>query len=202
MLPLTPPDSETSPFQQTVAGQLRVAADFAPLRPEKRLNTAVRPLLGLAGGRVMRRTFPAVALVFAIGISLPACTPSADDSEIRALVEAFGSRLQGVSLTSPTANEAINAQYADFVDSSLLEEWARAPGAAPGRAVSSPWPDRIEIISLDQVSPGVYSITAEVVEITSYELTHGGEAGRFPVRISVRRLQGRWMITGWATQGE
>ena len=58
----------------------------------------------------------------------------------------------------------MQAQYSDFVDPTLLEEWIRSPANAPGREVSSPWPDRIDIVSLDEISPDVYSISGEVVE--------------------------------------
>jgi hypothetical protein len=116
------------------------------------------------------------------------------------LVEHFGSRLQLVGLNSPSVAEDMRAQYADLVDPSLLEEWLHAPTTAPGRAVSSPWPDRIEITSIEEVSPGLYSVSAEVVELTSYELTHGGAAARIPVTLAVRQLQGQWLITGYTEQ--
>jgi hypothetical protein len=89
------------------------------------------------------------------------------------------------------------AEYAGLVDSSLLEEWSGDPSTAPGRSVSSPWPDRIEVASVDRISPGVYSVSGYVIEITSYELSHGGEAARLPVHITVGKLETQWLITGY-----
>ena len=112
----------------------------------------------------MRRSVLTVALALSVGSTLPSCVPSPKEAEVRTLVEAFGSRLQEVTLTSPNVGEEMQAQYSDFVDPTLLEEWIRSPANAPGREVSSPWPDRIEIVSLDEISPDVYSISGEVVE--------------------------------------
>ncbi len=129
--------------------------------------------------------------------SLTTDSAAADEAEIVSLVDAFGSRLQAVSLQSPNFVEEMMAEYAGLVDSSLLEEWSGDPSTAPGRSVSSPWPDRIEVASVDRISPGVYSVSGYVIEITSYELSHGGEAARLPVHITVGKLENQWLITGY-----
>lgn len=69
---------------------------------------------------------------------------------------------------------------------------------APGRMVSSPWPDRIEIATLVSETADRYVIDGFVVEITSAELASGGVADRIPVHMVVERQQGHWLITGYA----
>ena len=134
------------------------------------------------------------------------CTHSRDvtaldeESAVRYVVESFGKRLQNVSLQSPNAAQAIREQYAEWVAPELLEIWVRDISRAPGRVVSSPWPDRIEVISLAQEGATRYAVTGFVVEVTSVELVDGGAAAKIPVRIVVEKHEGRWVITGYAEE--
>jgi len=127
---------------------------------------------------------------------------SASDEEgaVRYVVESFGRRLQNVSLQSPNVAQAIREQYAEFVSPELLEAWAKDVSKAPGRVVSSPWPDRIEITALVKEGADKYAVTGFVVEITSIELVNGGAAAKIPVRIVVEKRVGRWLITEYAEE--
>jgi len=116
------------------------------------------------------------------------------------VVDSFGKRLQSVSLQSPNAAQAIRGQYAEFVSPELLEAWAKDVSKAPGRVVSSPWPDRIEITGLVKEGADKYAVTGFVVEITSVELANGGAAVKIPVRIVVEKREGRWLITEYAEE--
>jgi hypothetical protein len=142
-----------------------------------------------------------VALILAIPF-ISSCAISAEEGEVNALVETFGSRLQDVSLNSPAVADEMKAQYGDLVDPSLLEQWMRLPSMAPGRTVSSPWPERIEISVVEEVSPDVYSVSGYLIEMSSYEVTHGGAAARIPVVITIGKLQKRWLITGYQESQE
>ena len=145
-------------------------------------------------------------------VSLVACTtpPSmptqaaainvAGQAEVRDLVENFGKRLQTVSLQAPDAAQEIQTQYAEFVSPALLEMWVNDVSRAPGRMVSSPWPDRIEIATLSKESSDRYEITGFVVEVTSTEVVGGGAAARIPVHMVVQRGQGRWLISEYAEE--
>src|SRR5512138_2049880 len=78
----------------------------------------------------------------------PTLTTTSDDLgavEVKDLVENFGKRLQTVSLLAPDAAQELQKQYSGFVAPTLLERWISDTSKAPGRMVSSPWPDRIEI---------------------------------------------------------
>jgi hypothetical protein len=115
-------------------------------------------------------------------------------------VENFGKRLQSVSLQSPRTAQEIKEQYSEFVSSALLEVWLNDVLDAPGRIVSSPWPDRIEITTLAWRSPDEYVITGYIVEVTSKEVVSGGAAARIPVRIVVQKSEGHWLITEYAEE--
>lgn len=132
-------------------------------------------------------------------VQTPATKPAAE-TEIRQLVEQFGMRLQHVSVQSPNAAQEMQSQYAGLVSPALLAAWMNDPSEAPGRIVSSPWPDRIEITTLIQEASGRYVIEGFVVEVTSVEVVSGGVAARIPVRVVVENDQGRWLITGYAEE--
>lgn len=156
------------------------------------------------------------ALPFALAIlvsgSLFGCTPSSGTEEppkpppqtqpadekaaVTALVEQFGQRLQAVSLLAPSdqVKQSMQAQYGDLVSPELLAQWQANPQAAPGRVTSSPWPDRIEVRSVDQVRAG-YRVTGEVIEVTSVEKVKGDAAEKRPITLEVEKINGRWMIT-------
>jgi hypothetical protein len=122
----------------------------------------------------------------------PDSSTSVDD--ITQTVEGFGKKLQAVSLQSPNVSEEMTREYSQYVSPDLLGSWVSDPAHAPGRTVSSPWPDRIEISSVSQTSNGLYVVQGEIVEITSVELVSGGAANTIPVRITVQWNGGRWQI--------
>ncbi len=136
------------------------------------------------------------------GATLAQTTASSapEEARVRDLVENFGKRLQNVSLLAPDAAQEMQAQYAEFVSPALLEVWMSDVSKAPGRLVSSPWPDRIEITSLTKEGPDRYVITGFVVEVTSMEVANGGAAARIPVRVVLQKDQGRWLITEYAEE--
>jgi hypothetical protein len=153
----------------------------------------------------LKKVIGAASAALALAVLLPACGPAqnpqlvtCDAEAITTLVETFGSRLQNVSLQSPYVVDELKAQYAQLVDPSLLEEWAQNPAGAPGRTVSSPWPDRIEVSSIELVSPGACAVSGDIIEVTSLEVVNGGEAARLPVSLSVHKVYDGWVITGYA----
>lgn len=129
------------------------------------------------------------------GVSDPAARAAAD------LVRRFGGRLSRVSLLAPPAElrRSIRDAYGPFVTAPLLEAWLRDPSTAPGREVSSPWPDRIEVRAVRRVGPGEYEVTGDVVYVTSVEAAGGGAARRERVALAVVRAgDGEWRIAGYA----
>lgn len=110
-----------------------------------------------------------------------------DTADARAVVERFGERLRDVSLLAPdsTVRDQIRQAYAPYVTRGLLDAWVARPDSAPGRKVSSPWPDRIRI---DTVSPaGLHTcrVVGQLIYATSVNETQGGDTLRERVVLRV-----------------
>lgn len=123
------------------------------------------------------------------------------------MVVAFGERLAAVSTTGPAAaaREAMRAQYGPLVAPELLARWQAEPAQAPGRAVSSPWPDRIAVRRVRRLGPRRFRVGGEVVSVSSSEVAAetAGEgdraAHRQPVQLEVVRSEdGAWRIAEYA----
>ncbi|MEA4891200.1 MAG: hypothetical protein VB085_01370 [Peptococcaceae bacterium] len=126
-----------------------------------------------------------------------------EEQAVRKLVEDFGKKLQMVSLLAPEDRIAasIEENYGDYVTDQLMQKWQADPLAAPGRAVSSPWPDRIDILRLEMSNENRYTVYGEIIEITSAELENGGAAAKRPVTLMTEKVDGRWLI-GDVTAGQ
>ncbi|MHB8125353.1 MAG: M56 family metallopeptidase [Desulfitobacteriaceae bacterium] len=132
--------------------------------------------------------------------SAEAITETQDESavaEVISLVENFGQKLQAVSLLAPRdyVNKSIQENYGEFVSPELLSAWQKDLQNLPGRMGSSPWPDRIEILSTKKSSESEYEVKGKILEITSEEMQNGGVAGKRPINLSVGRVENRWLIT-------
>ena len=82
-----------------------------------------------------------------------------------------------------------------LVSPELLKEWQNDPQKAPGRVVSSPWPDRIEILSIVKLPDSSYEVKGDIIEVTSVEMANGGAAARRPITLTVGKIENRWLIT-------
>lgn len=118
---------------------------------------------------------------------------------VESVVREFGGRLQTVSLLAPAdaVKASLQEQYDGLVSAELLALWQSDPGQAPGRVVSSPWPDRIEVVSTEKLSDSAYRVQGEIIEVTSVEKANGGSAARRPVTLTVERAGDGWLITGF-----
>lgn len=115
----------------------------------------------------------------------------------------FGSKLQNISLLAPqdTVAKSMQANYGDLVTPALLEKWQEDPQNAPGRMVSSPWPDRIEVRTVEKAAEDRYEVQGEIIEITSAEKTNDGIAAKRPITLVVQKTGERWLIAA-VTLGE
>lgn len=120
-----------------------------------------------------------------------------EEAHVRAVVEAFGGELQGVSLESADVTKSIRAMYGGLVAEDLIAVWVDDPSRAPGRAVSSPWPDSIEIDTIAKTIDGTYEVTGSIIEISSIEAVEGGAAATIPVALTVQQIGGKWFITSY-----
>ncbi len=134
----------------------------------------------------------------------PAPQSPEDTPIVLGVVNSFGTNMRQVSLMDerPAVAAAIEKNYGPLVSSQLLKKWSVNPETAPGRLVSSPWPERIEITSAERDRSGVYTVRGNVVELTSKEVTEGGIAGSYPVVLRVEKRNGAWVITDFSRETE
>ncbi|HEY8488516.1 MAG TPA: hypothetical protein VIL38_05530 [Thermaerobacter sp.] len=165
----------------------------------------------------MRRIWSAAAMLLVLSLLLVSCgapdSPGArpgddpqqeapdpaagDEAAVRSVVEAFGRQLQQVSLLAPEdeVRRSMEKHYAGYVAPELLAAWQADPLNAPGRTVSSPWPDRIEITSVKALPDGGYQVEGTLIEVTSVEQGTDEAAATRPITLVLRRFDGRWLIT-------
>jgi hypothetical protein len=119
-----------------------------------------------------------------------------EDAVIR-LVQDFGKKLQMVSLLAPAdvLENSLQEHFGEFVAPELLARWKAAPEEAPGRTVSSPWPDRIEVLSAERLPDGSYRVQGEIIEITSAEQSKDEAAAKRSVTLEVKLAENRWLIS-------
>ncbi|MDQ4079683.1 MAG: hypothetical protein M3125_02920 [Gemmatimonadota bacterium] len=126
-----------------------------------------------------------------------ATPPSCDVPEVRQVVERFGERLQRVSLLaadSVVIREMRDA-YAPFVTPELLSTWTSNPRRAPGRELSSPWPARIAVRSVQAADAGGCRVEGDVVYESSAPAA-GDSAMRQSVTMVLREADG-WRIVSY-----
>jgi hypothetical protein len=108
--------------------------------------------------------------------------PAACDAPAaRQLAGQLGARMKLVSLLAPDAGEQLRKQYGDLASAQLLDAWAAAPSTAPGRDVSSPWPERIAIDSIS----GDVNATCTVYGDVLYATSTDSVAARKPIVITI-----------------
>lgn len=133
-------------------------------------------------------------------ITTEAAAPKTDEQEVRDLVAQFGDKMKVVSLLAPKDSlvKAIEDNYGPFISPELLVGWKEHPEWAPGRLTSSPWPSRINILSLEHSDDGSYEVQGKIMEMTSTEVVNEAEidSGQFAA-IKIRKQNDRWVITGF-----
>ena len=118
--------------------------------------------------------------------------------EVEETVARLGSRMQSVSLLAPAnaVEQDLRDAYGDVVTVELLNGWIARPDSAPGRRASSPWPDRIDIETVRQLSSNLVEVSGVVVYVTSVERSRQGNAITRAVRLRVARMpDGSWRIS-------
>jgi len=115
------------------------------------------------------------------------------------VVTNFGLVMQFVSTNASQkiAVRAITDNYRHLISPSLLATWTQDPAKAPGRQVSSPWPDHIVVTSVTRVNTTTYTVAGNVVELTSDNVARGGTADKYSVTTTVAVEGGNWVITKW-----
>ena len=73
---------------------------------------------------------------------------------------------------------------ADVADASII----------PGRPVAGPWPDGIQIDSMQKLDSVSYLVTGKIILMTNRQAVEGGSAGARPVTLTVRKVDGTWLV--------
>lgn len=120
----------------------------------------------------------------------PALSP--EEIAVRARVIDFGRQLQKVPLMAERTivEAAMDQNYGRLVEAGLLSQWKANAKNAPGRLTSSPWPERIEITAAQKNTDGTYTVSGEIVEMSST-----GEGDHMPVSITLSYQNNEWVIT-------
>ncbi len=133
-------------------------------------------------------------------VVIPETHVNTEAEDVESVVTKFGEKFHLVSLLADkaTLNAAISGHYSPFVAPELIAKWQKDHTLAPGRAVSSPWPDRIEIDTTTKNTDGTYKVEGRVIEISSTEKTKDGIAAQYPVILTLKKdVRGKWMITAY-----
>ena len=119
-----------------------------------------------------------IVVVIVVGLAITGITLgnkrlralTADEkSQITTLVEDFGKKLKSVDLLSPEEMivQSIQQNYSPYLTANLLMKWTFDPYQAIGRFVSSPWPDRIEIDSMERIDDNTVKVKGYVIWVVS-----------------------------------
>ncbi len=116
---------------------------------------------------------------------------------VQAKIEEFGRRQALVSLTAPKdiQAEVIAGHYSYYATSDLIKKWQKDLSIAPGRRTADPWPEKIEVDTLEKLEDGSYVIKGRLIERTSNPEAKNGIAGEYPLEITAKKINDRWMIT-------
>lgn len=127
-----------------------------------------------------------------------------EEELVKTVVEGFGKKLQHVSVLAPSdsVKESIQEHYSEFVTPELLNRWLDDPSSAPGRLTSSPWPERIEILAMEEVEEDVYEVQGEVLEVTSAGDAEENVVSRIPIKLTVKKVDDQWLINDVVLDGE
>lgn len=129
----------------------------------------------------------------------PALSAPALSSDARlasTTVAAFGREEQYTQLNAPDAASQITKNYGPYVVPSLLSQWQSDPQSAPGRVVSSPWPDHIIVHSVTQTAQG-YEVLGTLYLLSSVNRTQGGYQFADPIVIELVKQGGAWLIASY-----
>jgi hypothetical protein len=156
-------------------------------------------------GDIIKRNLGIAAAVIAAAAALaayiyfPGWQSAAAENAARAAVQGFGAQLQKVAPLAANASSTIAVDYGPYVAPALLAAWEADPSDAPGRTISNPLPNRIEVVSMTPQSSG-YIVQAAIILAASNTAAHSGNADFTPVMLQVVPEGGKWLIAAYQEQ--
>jgi hypothetical protein len=130
----------------------------------------------------------------------PSTTSPPNEADINAIyrvVGEFGARLKDVGLIAPDQDviTAMDFNLKQLITDRLYQAFVQDTSRIPGRAASSsPWPEGIEIVSVQRLDNGSYAVVGNQIMMDSDALAHGGNAGETPITLTLKRVNGTWLI--------
>src|SRR6476661_3455089 len=124
--------------------------------------------------------------------------PLEPERAVRQLVALFAARMRTVSLVAPDSIAASRLQeaYGTLVTPDLLSDWMARPTAAPGRRISSPSPDRLDVRTVQPAGVDEYLVTGALIYGSRAPGAGAVRVAPRPVRLHVRRSgDGTWRIS-------
>lgn len=122
-----------------------------------------------------------------------ALQPTDPTKDVRATVVDFGAHLKDINATSKDATTTIATTFAPYVAPELLSVWSDEPSLAPVRYGTLPYPQRIEIQSVEKQKDGSYWVIGFVIEVDK-----AGDYLNKKVTIVLEKVGGKWMITDFS----
>jgi len=121
---------------------------------------------------------------------------AADINAIYQVVGEFGARLKDVVITTSDQDviTAVDFNLKQLITDRLYQVFVQDKIRIPGRYVSSPWPERIEINSIQMLDSGSYTVHGSQVVMTDDTVAHGGNAGEEPITLTLKKVSGVWLI--------
>jgi hypothetical protein len=121
---------------------------------------------------------------------------AADINVIYQVVGEFGARLKDVNVTVPKQEiiTAVDFNLKRLITDGLYQEFVQDTSKVPGRTVSSPWPERVEIVSVQKEDDTSYTVNGKIIGMTSVEMTQGGNAGETSITFTLKKVKGTWLI--------
>lgn len=141
-------------------------------------------------------------LVISVGgyfLFKPSTTIPPNEADINAIyhvVGEFGARLKDVEMTAPNQNVITDVGFnlERLITNRLYQEFVQDTSRIPGRYVSSPWPEGIEIVSVQRLVSGSYTVNGNQIAMDSDALAHGGNAGETPITLTLKKVNGAWLV--------
>ncbi|RIE08098.1 hypothetical protein SMC3_06830 [Candidatus Cryosericum hinesii] len=144
-----------------------------------------------------------VLLVISVGMYFlfkPSTTSPPNEADINAIyrvVGEFGARLKDVGLIAPDQDviTAMDFNLKQLITDRLYQAFVQDTSRIPGRAASSsPWPEGIEIVSVQRLDNGSYAVVGNQIMMDSDALAHGGNAGETPITLTLKKVNGTWLV--------
>jgi hypothetical protein len=94
-----------------------------------------------------------------------------------------------------STKQAVDANLKELITDRLYQAFVRDPSTIPGRSAYGEWPDEIRIDSIQKVDDTSFSVSANVIFVTSVQTARGrGTTWKKPITLTLKKVNGTWLI--------